>query len=485
MNGPIARLFGLVILLFALLIGFTSRWTVFEAKSLRDNPKNARTLLEQERIARGQIRADDGTVLARSRKQAGGTYVRSYPTGPEFAQAVGYAYTTAGRAGLESSRNDELTGLTGTSQLNSILNQLGGRKRVGNQVVTTLDPTAQKVALDALAGRKGAVVALDPRSGAVRVFAAQPSYDPNLLATRAGTGALAADPSSSRFDRVTQSGYQPGSTFKVVTAIAAIDSGRYTPSSLVDGSSPKTISGVPLMNDANESFGSVDLTTALTKSINTVWAQVAVALGKSTMAKYMDRLGFGKRPPIDLPAAERQPSGEYERSGGGSRLLDPRSSLVDVGRMGIGQDKLNVTPLQMAMVAAAVANGGKLMTPHLTDRVLDRDGRTVEQIDPTTYSQVMKPETATAVGEMMAHVVQEGTGTAAALQGIQVAGKTGTAEVGNDKSVNQVWFIAFAPLVNPRIAIAATVERAAGQGGTVAAPIAKAVLQALLGGSAG
>jgi peptidoglycan glycosyltransferase len=136
----------------------------------------------------------------------------------------------------------------------------------------------------------------------------------------------------------------------------------------------------------------------------------------------------------------------------------------------------------MAMVAAAVANHGTLMTPHLTDRAVDRDGRATETISPSTYSQVMKSSTADAVGQMMGHVVQEGTGTAAALQGIQVAGKTGTAEVGNSKSVNQVWFIAFAPLVNPRIAIAATVERSSGQGGTVAAPIAKQVLQALLGG---
>ncbi len=482
MNGPIARLFGLVAVLFALLIVYTSRWTVFEASSLRNNPKNARSLLEQERIPRGSIRAADGTLLARSTRQPDGTYLRAYPTGPLFAQAVGYAYTTPGRAGLESSRNDALTGQINTTQLNSIIDQLTGRKRVGDQVYTTLDPKAQRVALQALGGHKGAVVALDPRNGAVKVFAALPGYDPNQEATAAGRRALAADPSSSVFDRVTQAGYLPGSTFKVVTAIAAIDSGRYTPQSTVDGTSPKTISGVPLMNDLNQSFGPVDLTTALTQSINTVWAQVAVSVGKATMAKYMGRLGFGKRPPIDLPADERQPSGEYQNAGGRHQLLDPRSSLVDVGRMGIGQDKLGVTPLQMAMVAAAVANHGTLMTPHLTDRVVDRDGRVVERIGATPFSQVMKPQTADAVGQMMAHVVQEGTGTAAALQGIQVAGKTGTAEVGNSTQVNQLWFIAFAPLVNPRIAIAVTVERSAGFGGTVAAPIAKQVLQTLLGG---
>ncbi len=483
MNGPIARLFGLVVVLFALLIAFTSRWTVFEAQSLRQNPKNARTLLEEQRVARGSIRAADGTILAHSSRRPDGTYVRSYPTGSLFSQAIGYAYTTPGRAALEKSRNGELTGTTGTSQLNSIINQLTGHRRVGDEVVTTLDPKAQRVALQALAGQKGAVIALDPRDGAIKVFAALPGYDPNLEATAAGRRTLAADPNSSVFDRVTQAGYLPGSTFKVVTAIAAIDSGRYTPQSTVDGSSPKTISGVPLMNDFNQSYGPVDLTTALTKSINTVWAQVAVSLGKSTMADYMRRLGFGQPPPIDLPIGERQPSGEYlQHQTGPPTLLDPRSDLVDVGRMGIGQDKLNVTPLQMAMVAAAVANHGTLMTPHLTDRAVDQDGRVVETIGATPYSQVMKSSTADAVGQMMAHVVEEGTGTAAALQGIQVAGKTGTAEVGNSKSVNQVWFIAFAPLVNPRIAIAVTVERSAGQGGTVAAPIAKLVLQSLLGG---
>jgi peptidoglycan glycosyltransferase len=339
------------------------------------------------------------------------------------------------------------------------------------------------VALAGLAGRRGAVIALDPRDGSIKVFASVPGYDPNLEATPQGRAEIKADPNSSVFDRVTQAGYLPGSTFKVVTAIAAIDSGQFTPSSVVDGDSPKTISGVPLMNDGNQSYGPIDLTTALTNSVNTVWAQVAVAVGKATMAKYMSRLGFGKRPPIDLPADERQPSGEYLTHADGTRtLLDTRSSLVDVGRMGIGQDKLNVTPLQMAMVAAAVANGGKLMTPHLTDRVVDRDGRVVERIGASTYSQVMKPQTAQEVGEMMTHVVQEGTGTAAALQGIQVAGKTGTAQVGSSNAVNQVWFIAFAPVVDPRIAIAVTIERSPGEGGSVAAPIAKQVLESLLGG---
>jgi peptidoglycan glycosyltransferase len=476
-NRAILRLFALVVLLFAVLVGFTSRWTVFEAGSLRSNPLNRRQLLEQQRIQRGQLLAADGTVLARSVPAAGGVFRRTYPSGGLFAHAVGYSYITIGNAALERSRNDELTGQR--TSANTILDQLRGRRRQGDDVVTTLDPKAQRVAISQLAGRKGAVVALDPRTGAVRAFASVPRYDPRTLARPGVFQTLSQDSSRSPLlDRVTQSGYPPGSSFKVVTAIAAIDSGRFTPSSTVNGDNGVVISGVPLNNDFNQSFGPVDLTTALTKSINTVWAQVAVSLGKSTMARYMDRLGFDSQLPLDLPSDELRPSGEFK----GRRLLSPTSSLVDVGRMGIGQDKLDVTPLQMALVAAAVANRGRLMAPHLTDRVVDRDGRTVQRIGPRAMSQVMKPATAGAVGQMMSQVVQEGTGTAAALSGVQVAGKTGTAEIVPGQNVNQVWFIAFAPLDHPRVAVAATVERSDGFGGTVAAPIAKAVIESLLGG---
>jgi peptidoglycan glycosyltransferase len=478
MNSPIARLFGFVIVLFLLLIGFTSRWTVFQAQSLRNNPLNARSVLEQQLIPRGSIRADDGTVLARSTRGRGGAYTRTYPTGDLFALPIGYSYTSLGRAGLESARNSELTGRANVSQLNSVINQLTGHKQVGDDVYSTLDPKAQRIAVAQLAGRKGSVVALDPQTGAVKVMASFPSYDPNQL--RAGQAALARLDQSGQSlqNRATQAAYLPGSTFKVVTAIAAIDSGRYTPDSMLSGASPITISGVPLSNDANEQFGVISLTQALTNSVNTVFAPVAVAVGKSTMAKYMNRLGFDAPPPIDLPLNERRPSGEYASG----KLIPPTSDLVDVGRMGIGQDKLEVTPLQMALVAAAVANHGTLMTPHLTDRAVDKDGRTVETIKPSVFSNVMSPQTATAVGAMMSHVVNDGgTGTAAALPGIEVAGKTGTAQLGAGTSLNEVSFIAFAPLVNPKIAIAVTVERATGQGGTVAAPIAKAVLQSLLG----
>ena len=481
MNRPIVRLYGLVALLFALLVAFTSRWTIFEAGSLRDNALNVRSVLEQERVERGPIVAADGTVLARSVRGAEGAYERTYPTGEEFAAPIGYSYVTSfGSTGLERYRNAELDG-QGTDNLQSVLNQLQGKMPQGEKVITTLQPRAQQVANSALAGHEGAVVALDPRTGAVTVMASTPGYDPNDLSTRAGAARLAREertqpPGHSQVNRAVQFGYAPGSTFKVVTATAAIDSGAYTPESTVSGRNNVRISGVPLQNDNEESFGEITLTQALAHSVNTVWAQVAEHLGKNTMARYMNRFGFDRPPQLDYPAEEMSISGEYEHG----HLISPRSPAVDVGRMGIGQDKLAVVPLQMAEVASAVANGGRLMAPHLTQRLVDPEGRTVQTISPRVQSVVMKPSTAVAVRGMMEAVVNEGTGTSAQIPGVQVAGKTGTAQTQFGNSINNAWFIAFAPAANPTVAIAVTLKAVPGQGATFAAPVAKAVMESLL-----
>jgi penicillin-binding protein A len=469
MNAPILRLFTVVVVLFALLIVWTSRWTVFEASSLNNNVLNRRTLVDQLRIKRGRLIADDGTVLARSTPKPGGTWGRFYPTRQEFAQPVGYLIAAQGRsAGLERSRGSELGGLQ--TGLSSIFGQLSSHP-VGDDVYTSLDPKAQQVAVQQLAGRAGSVVALNPQTGAVKVMYANPTYDDN--------NPDATGPNASTFNRSTMAGYPPGSTFKVVTDVAAIDSGMFTPSSTINGNSPVTISGVPLSNDNNQSFGTIDLTTALTYSVNTVWAQVAERLGRPTLTKYMQRFGFYSKPPLDYPPGELSISRPFQRPG---HPYPPASPNEDIGRIGIGQGGLQVTPLQMAMVAAAVANGGKLMVPRLTDRVVDQTGRTVETVKPSLYDQVMKPSTAQQVTQMMTKVVEEGTGTPAQLGGISVAGKTGTASIGVPGSnLTEPWFIGFAPVNNPKVAVAVTVEQTQGGfGGTVAAPIAKAVIQTLL-----
>ncbi len=473
MNAPIVRLFGVIVVLFALLVVFTSRWTVFEASSLQNNPLNVRTLLYELQIKRVRILAADGkTVLAESVPAPDHTWSRTYPTGPLFAHVVGYSIAAKGEAaGLEESAASDLRGVQ--TGLSSIFGQLNPRP-VGDDVYTTLDPKAQRAAQQALAGQAGSVVAIDPSTGAVRVMYANPTYNDNSPNPGQGCGQR-----DCLVNRTTQGHYAPGSTFKIVTATAAIDSGMYTENSVINGKSPITVSGVPLSNDGNKSWGPQTLTTAMTYSINTIFAQVAEHVWRATMTTYMKRFGFYSKPPLDYPATQIAISQPYRTI---RAAFPPGSPDEDIGRIGIGEGGLLVTPLQMAMVASAVADNGTLMTPHLTDRVVDQDGRTVKTINPTVYSQVMKPSTAQALTRMMEKVVEEGTGTAVQLGGISVAGKTGTAQIGpTGSNLTQPAFVAFAPAQQPKIAIAVMVDQSnGGFGGSVAAPIAKTVLQTLL-----
>ena len=472
MNAPVLRLYVLVVLLFALLIAFTSRWTVFEAEALRENTLNRRELLEEQKIRRGTIRSADGALLARSVRERGDVFTRRYPTADLFAHAIGYSYTTIGRAGLERSRNDELTGQR--AELVTALESILGRAQEGDDVRTTLNTEAQQAAVEALrdSGHKGALVALDVKTGGVLAMASDPSYDPNGIGDPATFARLQRDDANAPLvNRATQNGYPPGSTMKVVTAAAALDSGRYRPDSRVDGENGKPISGVPLNNFGGESFGDVDLTFALTNSVNTVWAEVGEKLGGRTMQRYMERFGFYAEPPMDYPDEQMSASG-VRKDGG---LVPMTSDRVDVGRVAIGQGDLFATPLQMASVAQTIGNGGVRLAPHIMARAVDPDGRTVDEVEPEEAQQVISRQTARDLTVMMKQVVREGTGTAAALEGVEVAGKTGTAEL-NNSGLNQPWFMGF----TPEVAVAVTLERfQGGTGGTTAAPIAKRVLEAL------
>jgi penicillin-binding protein A len=457
-NAPIIRLFGVFVVLFAVLIAFTSRWAVFGAARLKDNTKNALVVLEEQRIKRGVIRAADGKVLAGSKPLSQKRYGRRYPTGKLFALPVGFDSVQFGRAGLERYYNDQLTGAK--SEFAGIVDSLSKKVQVGDDLETTLDPKAQQVAYDALNGRKGAVVALDVKTGAVRVLAGTPSFDPDH------------PDKGTTFNTATQGLYPPGSTFKTVTAAAALDSGRYQPGSLVSGRSGKIISGTPLNNFGGENFGDITLTDALTHSVNTVWAEVGVKLGRSTMAEYMQRFGFGQDPPMDYPGGQMNASGSYRKG----KVISEKSRFVDVGRTAIGQALLLVTPLQMATVAQTIGNGGVRMEPRLAKQVVDPDGRPTEEPLPKEAQRVLSSDAAAKLTAMMKQVVKEGTGTAAALQGVELAGKTGTAEIDIGAGINDLWFIGF----TPDVAVAVVLDHVqGGQGGTVAAPVAKRVLQAL------
>jgi peptidoglycan glycosyltransferase len=480
LNNQIRQVYGVFIALFALLIGFTSYWAVLDAEGLEDNPDNRRALIEEQTIPRGLIFANDGrTEIAINRAQQRGDtriFIREYPTGGLFAHPVGYSFIQNGRRSLEQSRNDSLAGQE--NEFESIFAGLEGRDREGLDVVTNLDVDGTQAAVAGLAGRKGGVVAIEPQTGKVRVMVSIPEYDPNAIPS--DFRAINTDSNKPLLNRTTQELYPPGSTFKVVTATAALDTGKATPDSIIDGSSPKEISGVPLANSGGQSFGPISLTDALTNSVNTVFAQLGEDVGRGTLVEYMRRYGFYEDPELDYPDVQMIPSGII--NGAGNYVDDG----FDVGRVAIGQGglegEIRASPMQMAEVAAAIANGGRLMKPRLTDRIVRKDGRVKERIQPDLQSEVMKPETAEQLTAMMSRVVEEGTGTAAALAGVTVAGKTGTAEVGANREFTQPWFICFAPVENPRMAVAVTLERqpAGSQGGTVAAPIARSVLEALL-----
>lgn len=482
MNRQIVQLFGLTAALFAVLVGFTSYWSVFDAEALKEKSANKRPLFEQQQIQRGRILAADGTLIARSVPKGQGDslrYVRRYPEGPLYGHPIGYSFVREGDSEFERFHNDELIGEG--SEFGSILDELSGRRQEGNNIVTNLDPAAQRVALTALEGAGfGAVVAIEPRTGRVRVLASNPPYDPNLIPEHLSQ--LNRDETTPLFGRATQGQYPPGSTFKVVTAAAGLDSGAITPSSTIVAPGTLDVQGQPLANDFNQDFGAIGLDTALTNSVNTWFAQLGEQVGSETMFEYMDRFGFGSTPAIDLPSDEVYKSGLFE----GDELLG-RNDPVDVARLAIGQERLAVTPLQMAQVTAAIANGGSLMKPQIWSRVVDPDGRVTKRLDPSRYSQPIDEETAAALTAAMEGVVSAGTGTNAAIGGVAVAGKTGTAETPFNETcgggdLNQAWFIGFAPADEPEIAIAATVECTTQFGGDIAAPIFREVAETILNG---
>ena len=482
MNRQIVKLFAFIVVLFGILIGFTSYWSVFDAKALKEKEANKRPLLEAHQIRRGRILTADGTVIAKSIGKGRGSekrYVRRYPEGSLFGHPIGYSFVREGDSEFEQFHNEELIGEE--SEFESILDQILGRNQEGNDIVTNIDSEAQRVALgDLEEAGFGAVVAIEPSTGEVKAMVSNAPYDPNRVPYELEklNGNEIETP---LLNRATQGLYPPGSTFKVVTAAAGLEAGTITPETTIDAPGSLEVEGTPLQNDFNEDFGPIALDTALTNSVNTWFGQLGQQVGQDQLFETMEKFGFNSTPAIDLPSDEVYDSGIYEEE----HLLH-RDDPVDLARVAIGQERLLATPLQMAQVAAAIANGGKLMKPQIWNRVIDPDGRVVDRLDPSVYSEPVSAETAEELTTAMEGVVSEGTGTNAAISGVAVAGKTGTAETpgneacGGGENENQAWFIGFAPADEPKIAIAASVECTEQFGNDIAAPIFRDVAETIL-----
>jgi len=492
MNRQIARLALVGVALVAALIVGTTYWQTWATAGLANRQDNEIQRVAQFSIKRGLIRAADGTILASNRikKVAGQTlYFRRYPQGSLFAHVVGYSTQSRSRAGIESSENDFLTGSNAnlSTILKTTLDRIRGATIKGNNVWLTLHPGAQRVAMQQLAGKCGSVVALDPRTGKVLVMASRPTYDPNLVEknfAQINRIQAACRPAAPLLNRATDGLFVPGSTFKVVTSAAALDSGKYSINSTFVDRGYCIEYGKQVRNFGDQSgpevFGTVNFLEALQHSINAVFCEIGKSIGASRILGTSKQFGFYQDPPLETPANERSPSGLYDHG----KLYYPSdpATQVDPGRLAFGQERMLTTPLQMAMVSAAVGNKGVLMEPHVVDRITAPGGGIVQRTHPRKYKRAMTTGTANAIEQMMEAVVTGGTGTAAQIPGVNVAGKTGTAETGGPGTPNTTWFIANAPAGAPRVAIAVVLENQRGVGGTTAAPIAKTVMQAILAG---
>jgi peptidoglycan glycosyltransferase len=458
-NRAIARLAALFALAYALLLGRQLFVQVIEGPRLAQNDHNPRAALLAP--FRGSIVARDGTVLARS-----GARGRVYPLGAAAAHAVGYASPRYGTAGLEAAFDADLAPRQlGNDPLAQIRELVAGRPPVpaarGATVVTTIDPAVQRTLFEALdAYPRAAGVALDPRSGEILALASVPSFDPQRV--ERDFAAVRADPSSPLLDRALDGLYPPGSTFKIVIASAALDAGVVTMDSRFEDSGSLPVGTFTFHDNEGEATGNQDLTGAFALSSNVDFARIALSLGAARWTDAAARWKLGEPLDFTLPAAR-------------DHLPDALSPGV-LAQVGFGEADLLVTPLRMALVAATVAAGGTEPRPVLV-RSLRRGGVDEPLGDGGALATPMTPDVADDLRAMMVAVVERGTGTAAALPGVEVAGKTGTAT--NPAGRSHAWFVAFAPANAPRVAVAIVVENA-GYGGVVAAPIARRVLAAAL-----
>jgi peptidoglycan glycosyltransferase len=485
-NEQLARVARTAMALVVALLIATTYWQTWARPGLAARQDNEIQRVAEFEVRRGKILAPT-RVLARNRvevRRGKKLYFRTYPQGKLAAHVVGYSTVSRSRAGLEKSLNGVLTGTERdlADLVERQLNDLRGKPIVGDTIVTTLDIQAQRIALEALGRKCGAVVALDPRSGKLLVMASSPSYNPNLVERRFSLiGRITADcrPAAPLVNRATQGLYAPGSTFKVVTLAAALESNRFDPDSEFDDPGYCIAYGKRVNNfDTSRPFGRLSLATALQHSVNSVFCNIGKALGAKRILDQARKFGFYERPPLETPDGERLPSGLYR---GGELWFPKRDSDVDAGRMAFGQERMLVTPLQMAMVAGAVGNAGILMRPWVVEKVVSPQGKTVARTERSQLSRPVGPVNARDIAAMMVSAVQGGTGTAAQISGYRIGGKTGTAETGV-AGRNTTWFIAFAgrPGQRPEVAIAVALEGQSSTGGATAAPIARTVMQALL-----
>lgn len=478
MNATIRRTaIALGLLILALMVN-ANVLAVVQNDELRARDGNRRQLIEEYDQKRGSILVGRTAVAKSVLTDGRYRYLRRYSDGPLFASATGF-YSLYSSTGIEKVENDVLSGNDDRLFVDRLTTLLSGQQQQGGNVVLTLDADAQQAAYDGIAGQEGAVVALDPRTGAILALASSPSFDPNLLASHDAAEVsdayerLRKDPQSPLLNRSIQQVYPPGSLFKVIDTAAALSSGEYTPDTEIAGPAvldlPDTTSTISNFDDAPCLDGTVTLTEALAISCNTAFAKLGLELGDDALREQAEKFGFNEALAMPLSVA---PS-----------VFPEDLNQPETAQAAIGQFDVRATTLQMAMVAAGVANDGVVMKPYLVSEEQAPDLSTLSRTEPEPLSRAVSSEVAQQLQEMMVTVVTSGTGRPAAIPGVSMGGKTGTAQDGNRSP--HVWFMAFAPAEDPQVAVAVIVENGgnagdAATGGSTAGPIARDVMEAVL-----
>lgn len=479
MNRSIRHVWVAAVAIFAVLLVALTSIMFFQQRSLAANPWNTRTLYEQFGRDRGPILAG-GEEIARSVPAEGDyDYQREYPQGEAFAHLTGYFSPVYGATGLEDELGEELSGSSDDQFYDRVMSTLSGTQQQGASVETTLDPELQQMAHDMLQGRQGSIVALEPDTGRVLAMASSPSYDPNELSSHDSAGVIEAaerynsDPGQPLTNRAIGGDlYSPASTFKLIDTVAALESGEYTTDTEIPNPSelqlPGTTATLPNYRGGScDARDVADLQFAIENSCNTPFAQIAMDLGEDAIAETAENFGYGQE--LEIPMSVTPST--FPRD-----MTD--ASLASAS---IGQYDVRSTPLQVAMISAALGNDGVLMKPQTVDQVRSSDLSVIRDFQPEQMNRATSPEVADEVEDLMVSAVDNGIASAAAVPGYSVAGKTGTAEIGSENGLTDSWFTGFAPADDPQIALAIVYEDVDVQtAATLTSPNAQRLFEAVL-----